>query len=172
MLPVRFTMEERRVAHAAELYEVLRDPALYEFLEEVPPKSVEELAVKLARSEHRLSPDGKEHWLNWVVRVESGTIEGYVQAAVEASKEANLAYVFSRSFRGQGIATAAVHRMVEIVATEYKATTLFVVAETANTASIKLAQRLGVTLAPPEVMALRQGTKTDVVLWRQASSVA
>ncbi len=32
MSAVRFTMEERRVAHASELFEILRDPLLYEFL--------------------------------------------------------------------------------------------------------------------------------------------
>jgi [ribosomal protein S5]-alanine N-acetyltransferase len=169
MLHVRFTMEERKVAHAAELFEVLREPALYEFLEEAPPRSVEELAQKLARSESRLSPDGKEHWLNWVVRVESGTMAGYVQATVEQNKEVNLAYVLSRRYHGHGIATSAVQRVIEIVETQYEATTFFVVAESANVASVKLAQRLGFAFASPAVTAMRRGTQTDVVLFKQAA---
>jgi [ribosomal protein S5]-alanine N-acetyltransferase len=169
MPPALFTMEERRVAHASELFEVLRDPQLYEFLDESPPKSVQELAEKLARSELRRSPDGKEHWLNWVVRAESGAIAGYVQATVAESKETNIAYVFSTRFQGQGIASAAVGRMLQTVVAEYQATTLFIVAEAANLPSLRLAKRLGFTEVPKEVSARRQGGPNDVVLWLQAS---
>ena len=169
MSPVRFTMEERRVAHASELFEVLRDPNLYEFLDEAPPNSVQDLAAKLARSELRRSPDGKEHWLNWVVRVESGAIAGYVQSTVEESKETNVAYVFSPAFKGQGIATAAVRRMIEIVVAEYEASTFFVVAEAGNLPSLRLAERLGFTTAPTEVAVRRQAGPNDVVLWLQPS---
>jgi ribosomal-protein-alanine N-acetyltransferase len=165
MSPARFTLEERRVAHACELFEVLCDPLLYEFLDEAPPRSVQELAEKLARSELRRSPDGKEHWLNWVVRGESGAIAGYVQSTVDESKEANVAYVFSPAFWGQGIATASVRRMLEIVVAEYQATTLFIVAEAGNLPSLRLAERLGFTAAPREVAAKRQAGPSDVVLW-------
>lgn len=165
MPAVRFTMEERRVAHASELFEVLRDPRLYAFLDEVPPASVQELAEKLARSEHRRSPDGKEHWLNWVVRVESGAIAGYVQTTVAENKETNVAYVFSPLYKGQGIATAAVRRMLEIVVEDHQPTMLFIVAEADNLPSLRLAERLGFTPAPPEVAARRQAGPSDVVLW-------
>lgn len=170
MPPARFTMEERRVAHATELFEVLRDPCLYEFLDEAPPKSAKELAEKLARSEHRKSPDGKEHWLNWVVRGETGAIAGYVQSTVEESKEVNVAYVFSRAFKGQGIATAAVRRMIELVVTEYQPTTLFIVTESGNLPSLRLAERLGFTKAPAQVAATRQPRANEVVLWLQPTS--
>ena len=169
MSAVRFTMEERRVAHASELFEILRDPLLYEFLDEAPPKSVQELADKLARSELRRSPDGKEHWLNWVVRGESGAIAGYVQSTVEENKETNVAYVFSPAFKGQGIATSAVRRMLDIVVAEYQATTLFIVAEAGNLPSLRLAERLGFTTAPTEVAAKRRAGPNDVVLWLRPS---
>jgi [ribosomal protein S5]-alanine N-acetyltransferase len=170
MTPAQFTMEERRVVHAAELFEVLRDPQLYEFLDEAPPKSVEELAKKLERSEFRRSPDGREHWLNWVVRAESGEMVGYVQATVEESKETNVAYVFSSKFQGQGIASAAVRQMLKIVAAQYHATTMFIVTEAANLPSLRLAKRLGFTAAPREISAKRQGRSSEVVLWLQASA--
>jgi ribosomal-protein-alanine N-acetyltransferase len=165
MPPVRFTLEERRVAQAAELFEVLRDPRLYEFLDETPPASVQALAEKLARSEHRLSPDGKQHWLNWIIRTESGAIAGCIQATVEESRETNVAYVLSPQFQGQGIATAAVRQMLEIAVNQYQATTLFIVAEAANSASLRLAERLGFALAPSEVAARRAGGPNDVVYW-------
>lgn len=171
MPPVRFSMEERRVAHAPELFEVLRDPRLYEFLDEAPPKSVEELAKKLARSELRKSPDGKEHWLNWVVRGEYGAVVGYVQATVEENKDTNIAYVFSRAVKGQGIATAAVRSMIEMVVAQYHPTTLFIVADEGNVPSLRLAGRLGFATAPTEVAATRQPGPNEVVLWRRPSSL-
>jgi [ribosomal protein S5]-alanine N-acetyltransferase len=164
----QFTMEERRVAHAAELFAALRDARLYEFLDENPPVSVQELEVKLARSESRLSPDGKEHWLNWVVRAESGVIAGYVQATVEETKDTNVAYVFSPNFQGHGIASAAVQRMLDMVASQYQASRFFIITEANNEKSSRLAQRLGFTLAPQDVCAMRQVGPGDLLFCKPA----
>ena len=153
------------MAHAAELFEVLRDPTLYEFLDEAPPESVEELAKKLARSESRVSPDGKEHWLNWIVRAESGEIAGCVQATVEETKETNVAYVFAPEFQGRGIASASVRQMLEFVVARHHATPLLIVAEAANLASLRLARRLGFTPAPQAYSAKRGTGSNEVLLW-------
>ncbi len=169
MHPAPFTLEVRRIAHAAELFEVLRDPRLYEFLDEDPPASVQALADKLARSESRQSPDGKEHWLNWVVRTASGAIAGYVQATVEEDKATNVAYVFSPAHQGQGIATAAVARMLELVAADYQPAMFFIVADAGNVRSLKVAQRLGFSPAPAEVAATRPTSPNDVVYWRRVA---
>jgi [ribosomal protein S5]-alanine N-acetyltransferase len=166
-----FTMEARSTAHAAELFDVLRDPQLYEHLDEAPPTSVNELAEKLARSEGRRSPDGKELWLNWVVRVQRGALAGYVQATVEENGETNIAYVFGRPFHGQGVASAAVRRMIDIVVAEHQASTLFIVAEAANLPSVRLAERLGFVQAPPAVAARRSSGPQDVVFWLPAPLV-
>jgi [ribosomal protein S5]-alanine N-acetyltransferase len=168
----QFTMEERCVAHAAELFEVLRDERLYEFLDEKPPTSVKELERKLARSESRLSPDGKEHWLNWVVRTESGVMAGYVQATVEETKETNVAYVFSPNYQGQGLASAAVQRMLDIAARQYKASKFFIVTEANNRRSVRLAQRLGFSPAPEDICAMRHVGPSELLFCRQASSEA
>lgn len=165
MNPPRFRLEERRVAHAAELFEVLRDPSLYAFLDEAPPESVEALAQKLARSESRRSPDGREHWLNWVVRAESGAIAGYVQSTVDENLEVNVAYVFAPAFQGGGIATAAVRQMMEIVASEHPGAVFVVVAEAANERSLRLARRLGFAPAPPEVATRRLPSPSEQVWW-------
>ena len=165
MSRIRFAMEERRIAHAAELFEVLRDPELYEFLDEAPPQSIEELARKLARSESRVSPDGKEHWLNWIVRAESGEIAGYVQATVEETKETNVAYVFASKFQGQGLASESVKQMLAFVVARHHATPLFIVTEAANLASVRLASRLGFTTAPQAYSAKRGAKPNEIVLW-------
>jgi [ribosomal protein S5]-alanine N-acetyltransferase len=162
-------MEARSIAHAAELFEVLRDPQLYEFLDEAPLKSVQELAEKLARSEGRRSPDGKELWLNWVVRVESGALAGFVQATVEENGDTNIAYVFGKRFHGQGLASAAVRRMIEMVVADHHASTLFIVAEAANLPSVRLAERLGFVRAPSDVASRRKAGPHEVVFWSRSA---
>ena len=158
------TLEPRTVGHAAELFAVFTEPALYEFLDEKPPASIEALRQKLARSESRRSPDGSQHWLNWIVRDEAGRIAGNVQATVNADLETNVAYVFGQKFWGRGIASVAVSQMLDIVAREHRVKHFFVVAERANQRSTQLARRLGFTEAPPEVAARKQLTETEILL--------
>jgi [ribosomal protein S5]-alanine N-acetyltransferase len=168
----RVTLEERRAAHAEELFELLRDPRLYTFLDEEPPQSVQALREKLARSESRRSPDGKERWLNWIVRADSGHLAGYVQATVEQSKDTNVAYVFGLHHQGRGIATAAVATMLKIVVEQYEARCFFVVADASNHRSLRLAERLGFTPAPTELAATRQVGPHDRVLCRPVCRAA
>ena len=156
-------MEERRVAHASELFEVLKDVRLYEFLDEHPPVSVQELAKKLARSESRMSPDGKQRWLNWVVRTESGAICGYVQATVEETKDTNVAFVFGSNHQGKGIATAAVKTVLDLVSTRYDVSRFFILSEASNARSVKLAQRLGFDLASKVEFASRHAGPTEIL---------
>jgi [ribosomal protein S5]-alanine N-acetyltransferase len=158
------TLQPRTAAHAEELFAVLAEPGLYEFVEEDPPVSVEALRQKFLRSESRRSPDGTEHWLNWVVRDASGRVAGYVQATIEASAETNIAYVFGSAFWGRGIASTAVDAMLQILVTEFGVTTFLVVAERANARSVRLAERLGFTPAPPELSARRGVAPGDVLL--------
>jgi RimJ/RimL family protein N-acetyltransferase len=158
------TLEPRTAAHAEELFAVLADPALYEFVEEDPPVSVEALRQRFLRSETRRSPDRLEQWLNWVVRDASGQVAGYVQATIEASAETNIAYVFGSAFWGRGIASTAVAAMLRILATEFDVKIFYVVAERANGRSIRLAERLGFSAAPPDVCMRRGVAPHDVML--------
>jgi ribosomal-protein-alanine N-acetyltransferase len=158
------TLEPRTTAHAQELFALVAEPALYEFIEEEPPASVEVLWALLSRSESRRSPDGSEHWLNWVVRDESSNIAGYVQATVAENLETNVAYVFGTAFRGRGIATEAVSQMLEIVAAEYGVKRFFVVAERRNARSIRLAERLGFSEVSPGLAMRKRTAATDILM--------
>jgi hypothetical protein len=64
----RLTLEPQTAAHANEMFVVLSDPAIYEY-ENKPPPSLEWLRVRFAKLETRLSADGHEQWLNWVIRL-------------------------------------------------------------------------------------------------------
>lgn len=68
----RCTLEPQVEAHAPEMFLVLSDPAIYEY-EGMPPPAVEKLAAGFRRSEARVSPDGREQWLNWI-RAGSGNL--------------------------------------------------------------------------------------------------
>jgi ribosomal-protein-alanine N-acetyltransferase len=64
----RLTLEPQCAAHAAAMFAVLSDPAIYEY-ENAPPASVDALRARYAFLEGRRSPDGSQQWLNWVARL-------------------------------------------------------------------------------------------------------
>ena len=97
VLTPRLCLEPQIAAHADEMFAVLSDPAIYEF-ENAPPASVEWLRQRFTRLETRRSADGSEHWLNWVVRLPSSGLVGYVQATVSAGGNAAIAYELASRF--------------------------------------------------------------------------
>ena len=161
-----FTMEPRSTSHAEELFPVLSDPHIYEFLDESPPESITALRERLARSESRLSPDGSEHWLNWVVRDELGAVAGQVQTTIFPDFTANVAYVFARSHWGRGVAFSAVERMLQTVRDAFVVTTFYVVLEHENHRSKRLAERLGFKAASLEDATDKQLSATEIMMSR------
>ncbi len=144
----RCTLEPLVVAHAAPMFAVLCDPAIYEF-EGGPPPSAQTLADAYQRRESRVSPDGLQTWLNWVVRLPNGELAGYVQATVlrpGASSVAYIAYVAyelaSQHWR-KGIGRAAVSAMIEELVTRYGVHRLVAVLKTQNYRSMGLLRNLG-----------------------------
>lgn len=154
------------MAHAEELFAVLSETRLYEFLDEEPPPSIEALREKLARSESRKSPDGSQRWLNWVVRCATGQAVGYVQATVAADLETNVAYFIGSEYWGCGVAYEAVDQMLRLVAAEFDVKLFVVVAERANARSIRLAARLGFLPASNEQSAKRAISPTEILMER------
>jgi len=110
------TLEPQAQQHAAEMFVVLSDPAIYEY-ENEPPASLEALRRRYAALEARRSPDGREQWLNWVIRLPTGEPIGYVQATVYPDRRAAIAYELGSAWWGRGLARQAVEAMVaELVA--------------------------------------------------------
>jgi RimJ/RimL family protein N-acetyltransferase len=102
----RLVLEPLRVEHARELAPLLDDPALHEYTGG-EPDSEEALGARYERQLAGHSPDGRETWLNWVVRDgASGAAVGTVQATV-AGDEAELAWVIATARQGEGLATEA-----------------------------------------------------------------
>jgi ribosomal-protein-alanine N-acetyltransferase len=143
------TLEPQVAAHAAEMFVVLGDPALYEF-ENEPPASVEWLRTRYTKLESRLSADGQERWLNWVIRIPTGELIGYVQATVFADGHAAIAYELASAYWGRGLALRAVQAMIEELFARYRVRSLSAVFKRGNFRSRRLLERLGFAPASGE----------------------
>ena len=150
----RLTLEPQVAAHAGEMFRVLSDPAIYEY-ENEPPDSVDWLRARFTRLESRRSPDGAEQWLNWVVRHDKALI-GYVQATVYPEHRSGIAYVLESASWGKGLATEAVDCMIAELADRYGVRHLSAVLKRDNGRSMRLLERLGFTLASPQLHAERE----------------
>jgi ribosomal-protein-alanine N-acetyltransferase len=138
------TLEPQTKAHAKAMFAVLSDPAIYKY-ENAPPSSVEWLRERFAGLESRQSPDGREKWLNWVIRLSSGELIGYVQATVYANGRAGIAYILSSEYWGRGFARRAVEAMIEKLDEEHHVDRLIAVLKRENVRSVRLLERLGFT---------------------------
>ena len=136
-------LEPLVAGHAEAMFEVLGDPALYRYLDHPPPPTAEHLRAVYAGVEKRLSPDGSQVWLNWVVRRHGQAPLGYVQATVMPDCTAWVGYVFSVQHRGRGHATQAVRAMLEHLAGDHGIRRFLASVEAENLQSIRLLQRLG-----------------------------
>lgn len=145
-------LEPQAVAHAEEMFQVLSDPAIYEY-ENAAPENLDWLRERYRKLETRRSADGTEHWLNWVIRIPRQELVGYVQATVHPDGRAAIAYELASRFWGRGLAFAAVQAMIPVLAEEYGARRLSAVFKRPNHRSRRLLERLGFSLASPELHA-------------------
>ena len=159
------TLEPQRAAHAAEMFAVLADPAIYEF-ENAAPVSEQWLAERYARLEARASPDGATLWLNWVVRLETGELCGYVQATVLPTGDALVAYEFGSRFWRRGIGSAAVATVLDELVDRYAVRTAVAVLKTANHRSAGLLRHLGFSAVGDRQRAVHAAEADESVMAR------
>jgi RimJ/RimL family protein N-acetyltransferase len=100
----RLMLTPLEVADAADMAEVLSDPALYAHTGGSPP-TVEELQGRYRRQLEGPWPDGQV-WLNWVVRLPSKEPIGYIQVTV-TDQGADLAWVIATHQQRHGYASEA-----------------------------------------------------------------
>ncbi len=137
----RCMLEPQLQTHAAEMFEVLADPAIYEF-ENEPPPSAQWLAERFRRLESRGPDDGSEQWLNWVVRLPAGALAGYVQATVLPSEVAFVAYELGSAHWRQGIGSSAVRAMLDELREQHGVHTFLAVLKARNFRSEALLRSL------------------------------
>lgn len=166
----RLVLEPQLAAHADEMFRVLSDPAIYEH-ENAPPPSVEWLRERFARLESRRSPDGREQWLNWVLRLSSPPeLIGYVQATVQRGQRAAVAYELGSGWWGRGLAHEAVWAMLAELTSRYEVRHFTAVLKRSNLRSLRLLERLGFSPATSEARALSQIEPDELLMWRDVGA--
>jgi len=159
-------LEPQLASHAEQMYAVLCDPAIYEH-ENEPPESFEWLRERFTKLETRESADGTERWLNWVIRLPSSELVGYVQATIHAGGEASIAYVLASAYWGQGLARRAVEAMMTELATSHQVGEFYAVLKACNARSLGLLRRLGFVPAAPAEHPV-DGVEFDEILMKFA----
>ena len=140
----RLTLEAIEPAHASALFEGLHDAALYQYIDDGPPDSLELLQARYERWACRRSPDGQEIWLNWAVRwAETSNYVGVIQATVHPDHSAAIAYILFRSKWGQGYAREALAQVLHHLEEQYEVTTYTATVDPRNERSIRLLAALG-----------------------------
>ena len=140
------TLEPQVAAHALEMFVVLSDPAIYEY-ENEPPQSIAGLQQRFLALESRQSRDGSQKWLNWVIRLPTTELIGYVQATVYQDGCTAVAYELHSAYWGRGLASQAVRAVIAHLADHYNIRHLSAVLKKENHRSMRLLQGLGFTLA-------------------------
>ncbi len=149
--------------HAAEMFVVLSDPAIYEF-ENQPPRSLSALQERYARLEQRLSPDGTQQWLNWVIRLPGGELAGFMQATVIGASRAYVAYELASRFWRRGIASSALEAVLQELALHYGVRDAYALLKAANFRSLGLLAKLGFQLFPAEARPSWQPGSAEITL--------
>ena len=163
------TLEPQTVAHAEEMFVVLSDSAIYEY-ENKPPQSLEWLRERFTKLESRCSTDEKDQWLNWVIRLPTSELVGYVQATLHADGCAAIAYELSSAYWGRGLARKAVQAMLAELAENYCVHRVTAVLKRENRRSLRLLERLGFSPASAGLYAERDLESGELLMWRDVSA--
>jgi [ribosomal protein S5]-alanine N-acetyltransferase len=140
----RLQLEPLGAAHAAELWPLLADPALYAHVPQEPPPDAAWLAHRYALLGSRRSPDGDELWLNWVLRRRAdAACIGSVQVTVYPDAAAYLAYELGRTAWHQGFATEACTAVLAALRSGFGVQRVVAEVDSLNAPSLRLLDRLG-----------------------------
>jgi RimJ/RimL family protein N-acetyltransferase len=159
-------LEPQTAAHAEEMFAVLSDPEIYRH-ENEPPASLEWLRTRFTKLESRRSADGREEWLNWVIRLPTSELIGYVQATVHPDGSAGIAYVLSSAYWGRGLARLAVQSMIYELFEHHRVRSLSAVLKRENIRSMRLLEHLGFLPASAEQHARHQVEPGELLMQRE-----
>lgn len=116
------------------MVDLLGDRLLYAYFDDEASPTLDELRLRYARQSAGGSPDGRETWHNWILRIrETGEVAGFVQATIGATSgsstagadtvetpfdgasSAELAWVVGTAYQRRGYATEAVAAVASAV---------------------------------------------------------
>ncbi len=138
-------LEPLLAAHATALFGALQEERLYRFIPQDPPTSPEALAARYARVASRCSPDGRERWLNWAMRLrDDGPYVGTLVASVYPDRAAaDVAYSVFVPHQRHGYAREGLTRVLAHLYEDHGVQVVAVQIDTRNTPSIALVEALG-----------------------------
>jgi RimJ/RimL family protein N-acetyltransferase len=132
-------------SHADELFNLFQSPELFAYITRTVPTDLAEFRKGIAFLEGRRSPDGKEHWLNWVsYSLENQKIVGKIEITLEIeTRIAFLAYTTFKEFWGRGYAREGCIAVIRHTISDWNASKVVIEMDVRNTASVRLAESLG-----------------------------
>jgi RimJ/RimL family protein N-acetyltransferase len=140
----RLRLEPLEESHASALFVKLLHESLYEFISERMPENVQALAERYRRLSTRVSPDGREAWLNWALwSLSSASYVGWVQATVHSDQSAHIAYVLFHDAWGNGFAREGVAALIEHLRDDRGVGCVKATVDVRNRRSIALLEGLG-----------------------------
>jgi ribosomal-protein-alanine N-acetyltransferase len=143
-------LEPLIAAHAEEMFGAMSVAAIYDYMPGHPPVSASTLRERYAHLEKGRSADGRERWLNWVVRLNSRECVGFVQTTIYPGLSADFAFAFAPGYWGRGLAFEACQAVLPCLARDFKVRALYATVDPRNVRSIRLLQRLGFLEVPGE----------------------
>ncbi|MBU5465880.1 GNAT family N-acetyltransferase [Virgibacillus sp. MSJ-26] len=138
-------LEPLKKDHASRLFEVLKDPKIYNYIPENPPTSEETLANKFDVLSKGAPSHLDEIWLNYALYdSEISQYIGTLQATIFMNdKKASVAYILNSNYWGKGYATQALLLIINRLIEEYEIIEFEAYIDTRNIKSIELVKRLG-----------------------------
>jgi RimJ/RimL family protein N-acetyltransferase len=168
---MRLRYEPLITEHAQALFPVLADPAVYRYIDDDIPTSVEELSKRFKQMSSGPPVNRTDElWWNYAVRlVESSLLIGRLEATIVQDR-AEVAYLFGPAYWGQGYATEAMLWLHRQLQARTSASTFWATVRPENLRSIKLLRRLGYAQVSewPRLLSYDSG---DAV-YRRSASVA
>jgi ribosomal-protein-alanine N-acetyltransferase len=143
-------LEPLIAAHAEEMFGPMSVAAIYDYMPGQPPASASSLRERYAHLEKGRSADGRERWLNWVVRLTSQECVGFVQTTIYPGLSADFAFAFAPRYWGRGLAFEACQAVLPCLARDFEVRALYATVDPRNVRSIRLLKRLGFLEVPGE----------------------
>ncbi|WP_366938084.1 GNAT family N-acetyltransferase [uncultured Actinomyces sp.] len=146
----RLHLETLHENHADEMFDVLRDPSIYQYMGG-RLNTAEELRQQYKRQSSNW--DGRPvSWHTWIIREkQTSTAIGYIQATLNhTDRKAELAWVLSPLWTGKRYSSEATRRVMKELCDGGLVTTFTCTIDQRNAPSQHLAQSLGFTMSDPE----------------------
>lgn len=146
----RLSLEMLHENHADEMFDILRDPTIYQYMGG-RPNSTEELRQQYRRQSSNW--DGRPvSWHTWIIREkQTDTAIGYIQVTLNhTDRSAELAWVLSPQWTGERYSSEAARSVMKELHAGGLVRTFTCTIDHRNVPSQRLAQSLGFIMSDPE----------------------